>query len=57
MIKLFWKLVSNRFLLQEYTDYMTILNLVLYYDDKDAAEVKHYLNTYLIPEMGRRGLC
>jgi hypothetical protein len=56
MIKLFWKLVSNRFLLEEYTDYMTILNLVLYYDDKDAAEVKHYLNTYLIPEMDRRGL-
>ena len=56
MIKLFWKLVSNRFLLEEYTDYMTILNLSLYYNDKDQREVKHYLDTYLIPEMKRRGL-
>lgn len=56
MIKLFWKLVSNRFLLQEYTDYMTILNLSLYYNDEDAAEVKHHLDTYIIPEMQRRGL-
>lgn len=56
MRKLFWKLVSDRFLIQEYTDYMTILNLSLYCDDKDAAEVKHHVVTYLLPEMNRRDL-
>ena len=55
MIKLFWKLTTTRFLLQELHDHNTLLcDHIL--NDKETKHVKHLLNTYILPEIERRGL-
>lgn len=56
LIKLFWRLVSNRFLIQEWLDHTHILNHHLYYDDNDELYVKRMLSEYIEPEMRRREL-
>lgn len=55
MIKLFWKLTTKRFLLQELEDHNALLcNFIL--PDKEREEIQHLLNTYILPEIKRRGL-
>jgi len=56
IMKLFLRIVSDRFLLYEYHYYVNIVNNHLYMDQEDAQEVEHYLNHYLIPEKQRRNL-
>lgn len=55
MIKLFWKLTSKRFLLQEFHDHTNLLvNFELREDEQQ--EIENILDKYIIPEMTRRGL-
>ena len=55
LIKFFWKLTSKRFLLQEFHDHT---NLLVNYElrEGEQAEIENILDTYIIPEMTRRGL-
>jgi hypothetical protein len=55
MIKLFWKMVSNRFLLRELHDYNVLLT-EYFWSDKDRNHIIHLLDKYIKPEIKRRGL-
>ena len=55
LIKFFWKLTSNRFLLQELHDHKTLVREHLL-SDKDRKHVDYLLSEYIKPECDRRGL-
>ena len=57
IIKLFWRLTTDKFLQREFDDHNAILreeySLI---SEQEEAEIKNLLNSYIIPEMLRRGL-
>ena len=56
IFKLFWRLVSNQYLMEEYYNLTTILTCHLYANDEDEACIKDILAKYIEPEIQRREL-
>lgn len=55
LIKLFWKLTTTRFLLQELHDHRTLVKEYLL-SDRDRDHINYLLSEYIEPELERRGL-
>lgn len=55
IIKLFWRMTSNRFLLQELHDHNHLLCNFLLPDD-EREHIQYLLKEYIVPEVKRRGM-